>query len=67
VSFSGQGYDHFSPRRCTLTAAGATASCQVSYMPADTGPGLHPLTASYHGDSGHLANSALTTVVVRHP
>ena len=52
---------------CTLApAAGAgVASCQVPYVPSAIGSGTHTITASYPGDSGHLASRGSTLIAVK--
>jgi hypothetical protein len=51
---------------CTLTAIGAPqASCSLSYIPGQLGPGgLQTITATYGGDNGHAVSSSQIQIAV---
>ena len=64
ITFATNRAGSFSSSRCSLTGRSSSASCTVTYTPLGIGRGEHALTASYTGDSIHLASSGQTIVNV---
>jgi Bacterial Ig-like domain (group 3) len=64
ITFATNRAGSFSSARCSLTGSSTNASCTVSYTTLGIGRGEHALTASYSGDSNHLASSGQTIVAV---
>lgn len=67
VSFSSSGQSGFDAATCTLSGAGVTASCTVSYTPQKGGAGTQAVTAAYGGDALHAGSSGSANVTVTHP
>jgi len=49
---------------CTLSGAGATASCTIPYTPSSGQEGADVLTATFPGDSVHSTSAGITTLTV---
>ena len=65
VGFASNSSGSFGATSCTLVAAaGASASCSVSYTPAAVQTGSHKIYANYAGDATHAVSHANTTVTV---
>jgi hypothetical protein len=66
VSFSSlPGPGAFGNTTCTLSGAGASADCQVTYTPAASTPvRTDTITATYNGDSTHAGSTGTTAVKV---
>ena len=54
----------FATSPCTLSGAGATASCQVTYTPTAVGDGAHGVTATYGGDTNYNGSNNTQSVTV---
>ena len=64
VTVSSDSSGTFASDPCTLSGTGATASCEVSYIPAAVGSGQHTLTANYSGDSTHAPSTGSRRLAV---
>ena len=62
VTFSSSGAGGFLSKSCTLSGSGATASCYATFVPSSKGS--YTLTASYQGDTDHVAGTASITFKV---
>lgn len=66
VTWSSSGAGAFSPSNsCTLSGAGATAACTVTYTPSSQGTQV--ITATYQGDRDHFGSSGNTQLAVGVP
>jgi LPXTG-site transpeptidase (sortase) family protein len=65
VTWSSSGSGNFTPANtCTLSGAGGTATCSVTYTPTVFGTGSHNLLASYSGDANFHSSSGNTDLTI---
>lgn len=64
VSWDTDGSGNFATSPCSLSGAGASATCSVTYTPNLVGSGSHLITATYAGNSNFLTSSGSQTVTV---
>ena len=64
VTFATDGPGSFSAPTCTLSGTGASASCQVTYIPSPPIGSIQTITVGYDGDSTHTVSSTHTTLPV---
>lgn len=62
VNFQTNTNGIFNPTSCSLSGAGASATCSVNYTPSVVGS--HGITASYVGDAGHSSSNSTSTIGV---
>jgi hypothetical protein len=54
----------FSGNPCTLSGAGSSATCSVTYTPSTVGDGAHRVTATYNGDTNFSGSSGYQNITV---
>ncbi|MEK6751283.1 MAG: MBG domain-containing protein [Chloroflexota bacterium] len=64
VNWSTDGSGGFTTSPCTLSGAGASATCSVTYTPSSVGSGTHLIAATYAGNSNFLTSSGNQAVTV---
>ena len=62
VDWKSSGKGTFSPNPCTVSGAGTTATCIVTYTAAPGKPLPQTITGTYSGDTDHFGSSGTTPI-----